>query len=115
MIVTKELLCLHEEKRVADAVVDDARMARALEWVRAECVVYSNPEARTHLPAIEEAIAAYDTNCGGRTVRVVDDAMVERALDANIPGGGQVRDFGLPRWAMSAALLAAYQQDNGEK
>lgn len=46
---------------------------------------------------------------------VVDDAMVERALDANIPGGGQVRDFGLPRYAVLAALLAACQQDNGAK
>lgn len=58
-------------------VVDDARMARALEWVRAECGFYNNAEARTHLPAIEEAIAAYDPNCGARTVRVVDDAMRE--------------------------------------
>ena len=93
-------------------VVDDARMARALEWVRVMAMQDANG---SHLPAIEEAIAAYDPNCGGRTVRVVDDAMVERALDAHIPGGGQVRDFGLPRWAMLAALLAAYQQDNGGK
>ena len=93
-------------------VVDDARMARALEWVRVMAMQDANG---SHLPAIEEAIAAYDPNCGGRTVRVVDDAMVERALDAHIPGGGQVRDSGLPRWAMLAALLAAYQQDNGGK
>ena len=111
MIVTKELLRLHEAKRVADAVVDDARMARALEWVRAECVVYSNPEARTHLPAIEEAIAAYDPNCGGRTVRVVDDAMVEAVWNALDPGDVP----GLTRRKLRAALLAAYQQDNGGK
>lgn len=102
-------------------VVDDARMARALEWVLAECVVYSNPEARTHLPAIEEAIAAYDPNCGGRTVRVVDDAMVERAECAL----GRIATIGMTeneyqRVALSyfdgdidRALLAAYQQDNG--
>ena len=59
--------------------VDDARMARALEWVRTAArgnvgegdalraaLIES---ARTHLPAIEEAIAAYDPNCGARTVR----------------------------------------------
>ena len=68
-------------------VADDARMARALEWVRTAArgnvgegdalraaLIES---ARKHLPAIEEAIAAYDPNCGARTVRVVDDAMVE--------------------------------------
>lgn len=120
-------------------VVGDARMARALEWIRAECVVYSNPEARTHLPAIEEAIAAYDPNCGGRTVRVVDDAIRKNAAryewlrnkaihtetpedqetcwavvgtcahDA-CPIDGQDLDE-----IVDAALLAAYQQDNGGK
>ena len=59
-------------------VVDDARMARALEWVRGYAFG-GDHLAQEHLPAIEEAIAAYDPNCGGRTVRVVDDAMVERA------------------------------------
>lgn len=44
------------------AVVDDARMARALEWVRAETVGILG--RREHLPAIEEAIAAYDARGG---------------------------------------------------
>lgn len=44
------------------AVVDDARMARALDAAR--CGL--SPE---HVAAIEEAIAAYDPNCGARTVR----------------------------------------------
>ena len=54
-------------------VVDDARMARALEWVRALTKPCS-AEEREMLNSIEEAIAAYDPNCGARTVRVVDDA-----------------------------------------
>lgn len=108
MIVTKELLRLHEEKRVADAEGDDARMARALWWLRDVSKIFP-VERHEHLPAIEEAIAAYDPNCGGRTVRVVDDAMVEavwNALDPNdVPG--------LTRRKLRAALLAAYQQDKG--
>ena len=54
-------------------VADDARMARALEWVR-ELAKVDPQAACEHLPAIEEAIAAYDPNCGARTVRVVDEA-----------------------------------------
>ena len=49
-------------------VADDARMARALEWVR-ELAKVDAQGAREHLPTIEEAIAAYDPNCGARTVR----------------------------------------------
>lgn len=50
------------------SVVDDARMARALEWVR---VMAMQDADGSHVSAIEEAIAAYDpTNCGARTVRV---------------------------------------------
>lgn len=60
-------------------VVDDARMARALEWVQ---VMAMQDADGSHVPAIQEAIAAYDPNCGGRTVRVVDDAMVERLARA---------------------------------
>lgn len=95
-------------------VVDDARMARALEWLRAECGFYNNPEAHTHIPAIEEAIAAYDPNCGARTVRVVDDAMVDAAMGASA-GGYLVRDcwFSGEKWArelMRAALAAARAQ-----
>ena len=52
-------------------VVDDARMARALEWIRASAWS-GNDQAQEHLPTIEEAIATYDPNCGARTVRVVD-------------------------------------------
>lgn len=59
-------------------VVDDARMARALEWVRALAKPCS-AEEREMLANIEEAIAAYDPNCGARTVRVVDDGMREDA------------------------------------
>ena len=55
-------------------VVDDTRMARALEWVR---VMAMQDADGSHVPAIEEAIAAYDPNCGARTVRVVDDGMRE--------------------------------------
>ena len=51
-------------------VVDDARMARALEWVRD--ATEGDAGCAENLPAIEEAIAAYDPNCGARTVRVVD-------------------------------------------
>lgn len=47
-------------------VVDDARMARALEWVRVMAVQDADG---SHVSAIEEAIAAYDPNCGARTVR----------------------------------------------
>lgn len=67
---------------------------------------YVNNTTATAIRAIAAAL---------RQRPVVDDAMVERALDANIPGGGQVRDFGLPRYAVLAALLAACQQDNGAK
>ena len=90
-------------------VVDDARMARALEWVRE--ATEGEAECAEHLPAIEEAIAAYDPNCGGRTVRVVDDAMVEAVWNALDPGDVP----GLTRRKLRAALLAAYQQDNGGK
>lgn len=135
MIVTKELLRLHEEKRVADAVVDDARMARALEWLRNVVALGFPVTSPEHLPAIEEAIAAYDPNCGGRTVRVVDDAMVERALHSAYYAGwcnaarwadrtdlvcdegsaayARDRDVGLA--LTKTALLAAYRQDNGGK
>ena len=89
-------------------VVDDARMARALEWVRVMAMQDANG---SHLPAIEEAIAAYDPNCGGRTVRVVDDAMVDAVWNALDPGDVP----GLTRRKLRAALLAAYQQDNGGK
>lgn len=54
---------------------DLERRARALEWVR-ELAKVDAQGAREHLPTIEEAIAAYDPNCGARTVRV-DDAMGE--------------------------------------
>ena len=57
------------------SVVDDARMARALEWVR---VMALQDADGSHVPAIEEAIAAYDPRCGARTVRL-DDAMREDA------------------------------------
>ena len=57
-------------------VVDDARMARALEAAR--CGL--SPE---HVAAIEEAIAAYDPNCGARTVSVVDDAARLMAICQN--------------------------------
>lgn len=60
-------------------VADDARMARALEWVQ---VMAMQDADGSHVPAIQEAIAAYDPNCGARTVRLVDDAMVERYLTA---------------------------------
>lgn len=58
-------------------VVDDARMARALEWVRWCADEFSGTLeeialAKACVPAIEEAIAAYDPHCGARTVRVVD-------------------------------------------
>lgn len=59
-------------------VVDDARMARALEWVRTNAA-FEFPHIREHLPAIEEAIAAYDPACGARTVRVVGDGNGVRA------------------------------------
>lgn len=59
-------------------VVDDTRMARALEWVRALAKPCS-AEEREMLNSIEEAIAAYNPNCGGRTVRVVDDGNGVRA------------------------------------
>lgn len=65
-------------------VVDDARMARALEWVRDDTRRMCSVAARTHLPAIEEAIAAYDPNCGARTVRVVDDGNGVRACSVLI-------------------------------
>lgn len=64
--------------RQAAPVVDDARMARALEWVRDVAQGMPASAAKEHLPAIEEAIAAYDPSCGARTVRV-DDAMVRDA------------------------------------
>ena len=48
------------------AVVDDARMARALEWVR---VMAMQDADGSHVSAVEEALAAYDPNCGARTVR----------------------------------------------
>ena len=66
----------YERAKSEAPVVDDARMARALEWVR---VMAMQDADGSHVPAIEEAIAAYDPNCGARTVRVVDDAMREDA------------------------------------
>lgn len=78
-------------------VVDDARMARALEWVRTAArgnvgegdalraaLIES---ARKHLPAIEEAIAAYGPNCGARTVRVVDDELPGMWSQSDFMGG----------------------------
>lgn len=47
---------------------DDARMARALEWVRALTKPCS-AEEREMLANVEEAIAAYDPAGGARTVR----------------------------------------------
>ena len=119
-------------------VVDDARMARALEWVRGYAFG-GDHLAQEHLPAIEEAIAAYDPNCGGRTVRVVDDAtrknaeryewlrnkaihtetpedqetcwaVVGTCADDSYPVDGQDLDE-----LVDDALLAASQQDTGGK
>jgi len=64
-------------------VVDDARMARALEWIRASAWS-GNDQAQEHLPTIEEAIATYDPNCGARTVRVVDDAAMRELIAADV-------------------------------
>ena len=61
-------LAAKREARQPAAVVDDARMARALEWVRALAKPCS-AEEREMLSAIEEALAAYDPACGARTVR----------------------------------------------
>lgn len=73
------LLALINNAHQPAPVVDDARMARALEWVQ---VMAMQDADGSHVPAIQEAIAAYDPNCGARTVRGVDDAM--RALAANL-------------------------------
>lgn len=109
-------------------VVDDARMARALEWVQ---VMAMQDADGSHVPAIQEAIAAYDPNCGARTVRVVDDAMVDAAIaaqdahwanDDNYParaprsakGDAELHDK-LARGAMRAALTAAITRAQGFK
>lgn len=65
-------------------VVDDARMARALEWVQ---VMAMQDADGSHVPAIQEAIAAYDPNCGGRTVRVVDDELPGMWSQSDFMGG----------------------------
>ena len=62
-------------------VVDDARISRALEWVRG--ATEGDAGRREHLPAIEEAVAAYNPNCGARTVSVVDDAARLMAICQN--------------------------------
>lgn len=67
-------------------VVDDARMARVLEWVRALAKPCS-AEEREMLNSIEEAIAAYDPNCGARTVRVVDDELPGMWSQSDFMGG----------------------------
>lgn len=77
------LLSIIDNAHQPAPVVDDARMARALEWVRGERepggeMVFPSQSV---LAAIEEAIAAYDPNCGARTVRVVDDACNWRQQD----------------------------------
>ena len=68
-------------------VADDARMARALEWVRDVAQGMPASAAKEHLPAIQEAIAAYDPNCGGRTVRVVDDELPGMWSQSDFMGG----------------------------
>lgn len=85
-------------------VVDDARMARALDWLRNVVALGFPVTSPEHLPAIEEAIAAYDPNCGGRTVRVVDDAMVEAVWSALDPGDVP----GLTRRKLRAALKSVW-------
>ena len=45
-------------------VVDDARMARALEWLRAIAECSEDPADKPHIEAIEEAISAYQQNNG---------------------------------------------------
>lgn len=67
-------------------VVDDACMARALEWVRTNAA-FEFPHIREHIPAIEEAIAAYDPKCGARTVRVVDDELPGMWSQSDFMGG----------------------------
>lgn len=54
-------------------------------------------------------LAAYDPNCGARTVRVVDDAMVKRAIVAYHDAGGAPSNT----WAMRAALTAAIAKATG--
>lgn len=93
----------HLPLRQPAPVVDDARMARALEWVRGERepggeMVFPSQSV---LAAIEEAIAAYDPNCGARTVRVAE------RLDEYLEKEHGVR---IGRQAAIAALTAALAQ-----
>lgn len=78
---------LHAAPQQPAPVVDDARMARALEWVRDDTRRMCSVAARTHLPAIEEAIAAYNPNCGARTVRGVDDELPGMWSQSDFMGG----------------------------
>lgn len=64
--LAKEVAALRQQPA---PVVDDARMARALEWLRNVVALGFPVTSPEHLPAIEEAIAAYNPNCGARTAR----------------------------------------------
>lgn len=88
-------------------VVDDARMARALEWVRD--AAEGDAGYREYLPVVEEVFAAYNPSCGGRTVPVVDAAMVGRACDAYLSNrlGGRSVSHSAMRDALTAALARA--------
>ncbi len=97
-----------------DEVEVKARELLATEWDRDGFHVYAK-YLRSSKEDCNDSAPLRAIATALRQRPVVDAAMVERALGANIPGGGQVRDFGLPRWAMRAALLAAYQQGNGVK
>ena len=105
----KRAACLRGTPLLAAPVADDARIAHALEWVRTAARgnvgegdalrVALIESARKHLPAIEEAIAAYDPNCGARTVRVVDDAAMRELIEADVEYDAARRD-----WDMATSL-----------
>ena len=74
----------YEAEAAAALSAPEGDMARALEWVRA--MVGDNAGSRMHLPAIEEAIVAYDpARAGARSGKGVtpppgDGVVVPRAL-----------------------------------
>ena len=92
----------HRRSHCQRPVVDDARMARALEWVRVMAMQDANG---SHLPIEGGLIAAYDPNCGGlewwtgwwRRCGTRDPAVT------------------CPPSAIAPPEFAAYQQDNGGK
>lgn len=90
--------------------VPDGDMARALEWVQ-ECAV-EDKNASRYLPAIEEAIAAYDPKAGGRTALSGREAVAWTKVRPTVAGVYRVRGWHIGH-PDDAAVVEIVDTDRG--